>query len=250
VVARGTDRFPLLVKYIDAEEALSVQVHPDDAYGLAHEGELGKTEMWYILHADPGADLIAGLRAGVTQDDFRRALAQGDPAELLHRVPVSTGDCLFIPAGRIHAIMPGVLILEIQQNSDTTYRLYDWGRLGLDGLPRPLHVAQAMAVTNWTDYAPGLQPQPAVTLGDNMCRTLAACSYFAVDKYSLITPQSFTTDGGSFHILNVVAGRGRLHWSGGEEGLCRGDSLLVPAAIRDFTLIPDEEAAIVVSSVP
>ncbi|HOF89518.1 MAG TPA: class I mannose-6-phosphate isomerase, partial [Armatimonadota bacterium] len=168
VAAEDGARFPLLVKYLDAEKPLSVQVHPDDAYAAEHAGELGKTEMWYVLHAEPDACLIAGLRAGVTREAFADALAHGDPAALLHRLPVSAGDTLFIPAGRIHAILPGLLLLEIQQNSDTTYRLYDWGRVGLDGTPRALHADEAMAVANWHDYEPRAGIVSRAPLGDNV----------------------------------------------------------------------------------
>ncbi len=250
VNARWHGAFPLLVKYIDAEDKLSVQVHPDDEYALAHEGELGKTEMWYVLRAEPGACLIAGLNPGVTAEQFRTALEHGDPAALLYHLPVQTGDSLFIPAGRIHAIMPGLLILEIQENSDTTYRLYDWGRVGLDGQPRTLHVAQAMAVADWTDYA----PQPAVlgieTEAGNTKTVLARCPYFEVDKYDLTAPRAFATDGGSFTILNCVAGAGTLVWSGGLEALTFGDSLFIPAGVTQFTLQPDGAASFVVSVVP
>lgn len=244
------EKFPLLVKYIDADEPLSVQVHPDDAYADEHAGEAGKTEMWHILYAEPGACLIAGLRDGVTREQFADALAHGDPAALLHRLPVAAGDTVFIPAGRIHAIMPGLLLLEIQQNSDTTYRLYDWGRLGLDGQPRALHVAEAMAVTNWQDY----EPSPGVVhedrLGANRETVLAACPYFVVEKYFLDAPLTLPADAGSFRILNCVTGSGALEWSGGREPLAFGDSLLLPAVLGAVTLCPDHHADIVISYVP
>jgi len=250
VAARYGTRFPLLVKYIDAEDKLSVQVHPDDAYAGVHEGELGKTEMWHVLHADPGACLIAGLTPGVTREDFAHALAHDDPAQLLYRMPVHTGDSIFIPAGRIHAIMPGLLILEIQQNSDTTYRLYDWGRMGLDGTPRALHVDDAMAVTNWTDYAPKTGCVREEAEGLNLKTTLAACEYFVVEKFDLQTPRHFTNTGASCYILNCVAGEGVLQWAGGTESLVFGDSLLVPASLASFTLEPWGEASFVLSHVP
>ncbi len=250
VLTRRAEVFPLLVKYLDANDSLSVQVHPDDAYALAHEGELGKTEMWYVLHADPDATLIAGLREGVTREEFQRALALGHPADLLHRLPVKTGDALLIPAGRIHALLPGLLILEIQENSDTTYRLYDWDRPGLDGQPRPLHIEQAMAVANWADY----QVQPVVErvelLGINRRSQLAACEYFVVDKYVLAGECVFAFPGDRFHILNCVAGRAALTWTGGSELLHYGDSMLIPASLPDFSLEPDGSASFLISYVP
>jgi len=250
VCGRFDTVFPLLVKYIDAGEELSVQVHPSDEYAAEHAGEMGKTEMWYVLHADPGACLIAGLREGVTREAFQQALIDGDPAALLHRMPVRTGDSIFIPSGRIHAIMPGLVILEIQQSSDTTYRLYDWGRMGLDGKPRELHVEQALAVSDWSDY----EPQPGVvsveTEGDNRKTVLATCPYFTVEKYDLRGERTFATDGGSFHILNCVAGNGTLSWEGGTDTITVGDSILVPAGLRHFTLCPHSDASILVSYVP
>lgn len=250
VYAQYGTRFPLLIKYLDADDKLSVQVHPNDAYAMEHEGELGKTEMWYILHADPGAQLIAGLQPGVTREQFGEALAGGDPSDLLHFLPVKTGDAVFIPSGRIHALLSGLLLLEIQQNSDTTYRLYDWGRLGLDGQPRALHVEQAMAVADWTDYAPNPQTERTVIAGANRKTVLATCPYFTVEKHDLASEAIFTTDGGSFYIINCVAGSGDLTWPGGTETLTFGDTLLIPAGLRDFALHPDGEASYLVSFVP
>lgn len=250
VFAKYGANFPLLMKYIDAQQMLSVQVHPDDAYAAAHAGEAGKTEMWYVLHAEPDSCLIAGLNPGVTAEQFRDALAQGDPGRLLYHLPVSTGDSLFIPAGRIHAIMPGLLILEIQQNSDTTYRLYDWGRMGLDGKPRELHVEQAMAVANWTDYPP-LAGTPPPEIEDGNSRTvLASCPYFTVEKYDLQHGRTFMSDGSSFRMLNCVAGSGVLSWEGGTETLSVGDSLLLPASLLCYILLPAEAASFILSYVP
>ncbi|MHB9023617.1 MAG: type I phosphomannose isomerase catalytic subunit [Armatimonadota bacterium] len=250
VSVHGHAHFPLLVKYIDAEEALSVQVHPPDEYARAHGESFGKTEMWYILHADPGATLIVGLQDGVTREQFRQALEDGDPGSLLYQMPVKTGESIHIPAGRIHAIMPGLLILEIQQNSDITYRLYDWGRVGLDGKPRELHIEQAMDVANWSDYTPSPQAEHVHLEGANRRAILATCEYFLVEKYALAAERIFSTDAGSFTIVNCVAGRGELAWAGGTESLTFGDSLLIPASLTDFTLLPDGEAVFIMSSVP
>ena len=247
---RHDDHFPLLVKYLDANDKLSVQVHPDDAYAYAHEGEPGKTEMWYVLHSEPDACLIAGLREGVTAEQFRLALAEGDPSALLYYLPVKTGDTIFIPSGRIHALLSGVLILEIQQNSDTTYRLYDWGRLGLDGKLRQLHVEQALAVANWTDYAPTTQIGHVELTGMNRKTTLISCPYFMVEKYDLGSECVFHGDGGSFHILNCVTGEGALNWSGGSELLSYGDSLLLPACLTDFAIQPNGDASFLLTQVP
>lgn len=248
--ASHSGAFPLLVKYIDADDRLSVQVHPDDTYAQTRAGEHGKTEMWYVLHADPGAELIAGLAPGTTRDIFLAALREGDPAGLLHHFPVRAGDSIFIPAGRIHAILPGLVILEIQQNSDTTFRLYDWGRMGLDGHPRPLHVDEATAVANWYDYT----PQPGVVsreTGNTAIRTeLAACPYFIVDKLDLTGEWGIDSFGATFSILNCVAGSGELRWEGGSESLDFADTLLIPAALPRVTLVPHGHCAVVRSYLP
>ena len=151
---RDFERFPVLIKLIDAHDNLSVQVHPDDAYALAHEGEYGKTEMWYIVDAEPGAELLYGFARDVTKEEFRRAIEENTLLDLVRHVPVRPGDVFFIPAGTLHAIGKGILIAEIQQNSNTTYRVYDYGRVGKDGKPRELHIAKALDVTRLTpaDY--------------------------------------------------------------------------------------------------
>ena len=148
------------MKLLDASRPLSVQVHPDDDYALANEGnELGKTEMWVVLDARPGAEIILGVRPGTTPAAFRAALQAGQLEPYLHRLPVQTGDHVCVPAGSLHAIMGGLLIAEIQQNSNTTYRVYDWNRLQ-NGQPRPLHIDKAMSVINFAQVAPGLcQPE-------------------------------------------------------------------------------------------
>lgn len=234
-------QFPLLVKYIDASDVLSVQVHPDDAYAREHENEPGKTEMWYVLSCEPGAELIAGLRQGVTREIFVDALRAGNPGELLHHIPVKAGDTLFIPAGRIHAITAGLVILEIQQNSDTTYRLYDWGR------ERELHIEQALDVVNWKDYEPMPGIISTVLCGMNRKTILADCRYFTVEKYDLLDRWLLYTDGGSFHILNCAAGHGVMSWELGKEKLDMGDTLLIPASIKEFTLDPSGSASFVMS---
>jgi len=249
VRARFGDTFPLLVKYLDANDRLSVQVHPDDAYALAHEGERGKTEMWYVLHADPGAAIIAGLREGVTKDEFIRALAAGDPTALLHHLPVKTGETILIPAGRIHTLLPGLLVLEIQENSDTTYRLYDWGRVGLDGKPRELHVEKALAVIHWSDYYARPETERAERLNGNRRSVLTTCEYFTVEKYSLAGEHTFHLRDDRFHLLNCVAGACALTWEDGTETLRYGDSVLIPADLTDFTLQPDDDASFLISYV-
>ena len=149
-------KFPLLFKFIDAAQDLSVQVHPDDSYAQKHHESFGKTEMWYVMHADPGARLIMGFKEGVVQSDYLTALEAGTLAGLLKEVPVSAGDAFYIAPGTVHAIGGGILLAEIQQTSDLTYRMFDWNRMGLDGKPRQLHTAHALQVMNFEPIDAGL----------------------------------------------------------------------------------------------
>ena len=148
-------KFPLLIKILDAQDILSLQVHPPESVARRLGGE-PKTEMWYVADAEPGAHLLVGLKRGVTREEFERKVRAGTAAECVHRVPVQKGDAMFLPAGRIHAIGAGLVLFEIQQNSDTTYRVFDWNRVGPDGKPRPLHIAEAMESIDFSDYEPGL----------------------------------------------------------------------------------------------
>jgi mannose-6-phosphate isomerase len=172
----GHPRFPVLIKVLDARDDLSIQVHPPAEKAAALGGE-PKTEMWYIADHTPGAKLYVGLKHGVSRTDFERALADGTVAVLVHAVRPRTGDSIFIRSGRVHAIGAGFLIFEIQQNSDTTYRVFDWNRMGLDGRPRELHIAQSMASIDFHDFEPGMD-QPAGGV-------LADCEYFKVERVAL-----------------------------------------------------------------
>ena len=145
----SSERFPLLIKLIDANDKLSVQVHPDNEYAKIHDNDLGKTEMWYIIDAKPNAKLICGVKSGTTKKQFEEAIKNNTLNEYLNYVDVKKGDTIFIPSGTVHAILDGIVIAEIQQNSDTTYRVYDWGRVGKDGKPRELHVEKALDVINF-----------------------------------------------------------------------------------------------------
>ena len=170
--------FPILIKLIDAKDNLSIQVHPSDEYALRVEGEYGKTEMWYVVDCDPGSCLYYGFNREVTPDEFAARIADNTLLEVLNKVEVKKGDCFFIESGTIHAIGAGLLIAEIQQNSNTTYRVYDYGRVGADGQPRQLHVEKAKAVTQ---LCPPKAAYGAVETVDGKAR-LASCKYFTVDK--------------------------------------------------------------------
>ena len=234
------ERFPLLVKFIDANDKLSVQVHPNDDYTMQHEkGEFGKTEMWYIVHAEKGAKLIAGLSHSVDRDEFKEHLENNTVEEVLHHLEVQTGDVLFIPAGRIHAILPGVVINEIQQNSDLTYRVYDWGRVGFDGKPRDLHIKKSLDVINFNDVTPNPSKIHYAHIDTNVMAILARCLYFQVEKYLLNDKMKFSGDKSSFAIFTVIDGYGVLQWENNKEmELNKGETILIPASITSYTIYP------------
>lgn len=222
------DRFPLLLKLINTSEALSVQVHPNDDYALAKENDLGKTEAWYVMQADPGAYLIIGT-GDLEREDFRLALDENRIEEMLHRVPVNEGDVFYIQAGLLHAIGPGLILYEIQQNSDTTYRFYDYGR------PRELHVEKAMEVIdfqlNGTRVEGVTRPIPG-----GLKTQLICCPHFSLEKYQVETRVEERSDPARFFLFTVVKGSGALYWEKGREAMKKGDSLLIPAALGTYTL--------------
>ena len=189
--------FPMLIKLIDAKKDLSIQVHPSDAYALEHEGQYGKTEMWVVLDAEPGASLYYGFDREVSLEEFSSRVSDGTLTEVLRKVPVKPGDVFFIPSGTLHAIGAGLVIAEIQQNSNVTYRVFDYGRLGADGKPRPLHVEKALAVTD-------RRPAPALDFGDH----LGDCRYFTTDGHQ--GDFQGDCDGTSFHALLFTEGQGSL----------------------------------------
>ena len=257
--ARSPD-FPLLVKVLDATRWLSVQVHPDDSYAREHAGEQGKTELWIILHAEPGAELIYGLKAGVDRQQLSQAAADGAIEPLLHRVPVRAGDAVYLPAGTVHALGPGTIIAEIQQNSDTTYRLYDWGRTGSDGAARPLHIRQALDVIDWRMIEPEIARPPVLPSPDGWKRELlsdlrtiggpsppalrapagapTACPYFRVERLAG-RPGSNWSDicaGDTFQIWAALSGSVSLRWAGAPVALGAISWLLLPAALGAFEL--------------
>jgi mannose-6-phosphate isomerase len=208
--AHEREKFPLLVKLLDANRPLSVQVHPDDEYALTHEGnELGKTEMWYVLEATSNAALILGVQPDVTLELFQKGIEEGNLEQYLHELPISTGDTVCVPAGTVHAILEGAVIAEIQQNSNTTYRVYDWNRVGADGKPRPLHIEKALDVIDFSIVQPGIS-QPEIIVEQNGLRRSRLCSnsYFTTEKIELADGASFTgsCDGSTLEIWGVVQG--------------------------------------------
>ena len=234
--AQERGKFPLLVKLLDAHTPLSVQVHPDDAYALAHEGnELGKSEMWVVLHAEPGAELIVGVKAGTTPTAFRQAIEQNRLEPYLHRVPVQAGDHVCVPAGTLHAIMGGLLIAEIQQNSNTTYRVYDWGRVGADGKARPLHVDKALQVIDFQRVEPQVVPPTLLAEAPGLRRELLCRNrYFTTERVTLEAGAAFhgACTGESLEIWGVLDGQVTVN----ELGLDAVRFCLLPAALGEFVV--------------
>lgn len=228
-------KFPLLIKLLDANRNLSVQVHPDDEYALKREGnELGKTEMWVILHAEDDAAIILGVKEQTTPQVFREALEAGRLEQHLHEIPVATGDFVCVPSGSLHAILGGVLIAEIQQNSDVTYRVYDWNRVGQNGKPRPLHVDQAMEVINFQQVEPALPMARSLTSGTNPINRSELCRnpYFVVERVKLAATARYEgqCNGETLHIWGVI--NGAVHVAGAN------DSEAIDMDAVRFTLLP------------
>jgi len=239
----ASDVFPLLVKIIDARQKLSVQVHPNDEAAAVHGGD-AKTEMWYVLNADRDACVFAGFAPGADRETFERALAEERLEEALNRFPVKPGKAVYIPGGRVHAIGSGCLLLEIQQNSNTTYRVYDWGRVGKDGKPRDLHIDQAFKVINWDDTIPELSnPRLLAEHDGNSTWEIMCCPYFHVVRLDISEPEPVENDGRSFHALFTARGNVMVKTPQAEVETAPGTSCLLPAALHNYTLDPNSNPA-------
>jgi mannose-6-phosphate isomerase len=251
-VDRGA-AFPLLVKFIFAEERLSVQVHPDDAYASRHEaaaGGRGKTEMWYTVNARPGAEVLAGLRREVTRESFERAIADGNAENALLHVPMSAGDAIFIPAGTMHTIGAGLVLCEIQQLSDITYRVYDYGRRDANGKARELHVEKALAVTKFGDEFAG-KISPARASRNGVAKTyFAACRYFATEKWEFSAPVSAAASPEHFELLIILGGSGSIAVGGETLAYERAHVWLMPAALGGYALNPTTPTSLLRTYVP
>jgi mannose-6-phosphate isomerase len=251
-LARG--RFPLLVKLLDANQDLSVQVHPDDAFAGMHEhGELGKTEMWYVLRARPGAELIFGLERGATPASLRKAIDDHAVEKELHRLPVQAGDAVFIPSGTVHALLAGIVVAEIQQNSDTTYRLHDWGRLGADGKPRPLHIDKALRVIDWARAEPAkVEPRFVRTLDGLQQSELVRCSYFVVERVTLDAGVRFrgVCDGATSEIWGCISGAIDLEWTGQPLPMQAIRFVLLPAILGPFSVRARQSSVLLRAFIP
>lgn len=233
---KSGDSFPVLVKLIDAKNDLSVQVHPNDEYAHKYENDNGKTEMWYVIDAAPGSELVYGFNEELSKDEFRKAIEDNTLMEKLRRVPVKQGDVFFIEPGTLHAIGKGILIAEIQQSSNVTYRVYDYGRLGADGKPRPLHIEKALEVTNTKPLDPE-RPVYGLELDGVVTQLLADCQYFNVNRHRLIKELELYADKNSFaHVLMIGGSGGELVADNYKLELTMGSSVFVPAGTGAFAI--------------
>lgn len=234
------ERFPLLIKLIDAEADLSIQVHPDDEYAALHTTDLGKTEMWYIVDAAPDAKIIYGLKKKYSADEVKTAIANGTLEELMNYVPVKKGETYFIPSGMVHAICKGILIAEIQQNSNITYRVYDYNRVGADGKLRELHVDDALAVIGKIE-----DPAAVRAESDETKSMIAKCGYFTVYHFENKAFSMTATEDSFVHLL-CLGGKAEISCGNCNMSIAKGESVFVPAGAGAFSLT--EGADIVAST--
>ena len=239
----GTDcekfeEFPVLIKLIDAKDNLSVQVHPDNEYAMRVEGEYGKTEMWYIVDCDEGASLLYGFKEKISKDKFAECIENNTLLDVANSVSVKKGDVFFIEAGTLHAIGKGILIAEIQQNSNTTYRVYDYGRVGVDGKPRELHVEKAKDVTKLEPPTRPVKPEGAPIKKDGYTQTLlSSCEYFTVNVLDIDTEAVLSADDKSFNSLLCLEGAAEVISADGEKvSMEKGDSVFIEADFGKYTV--------------
>ncbi len=239
-------RFPILIKYIDANRKLSVQVHPDDDYAQRHEGphELGKTECWYIMDAPPGAELVLGMKKGITKHDFERMIKENRIEDSINRIQVTKGDFIYLKSGTVHALLEGIMVCEIQENSDTTYRLYDWGRMGHDGKPRPLHIDKALDVTNFLPAEIYESSMKELLISydktrKNSTQELIRSPFFNIDLLQYTHRVSLTIDNAHFNTLNIIDGEGDVACDESTVSFKRGETLLIPRTCRQYAILSD-----------
>jgi mannose-6-phosphate isomerase len=229
-------RFPLLIKIIDAQETLSLQVHPP-ADKAAQLGGEPKAEMWYVAQAGPAAELFVGLKKGVSRADFETGLARQTVAECFHRIPVKPGDAMFLPSGRVHALGARTVIFEIQQNSDTTYRVFDWNRMDEHGKGRELHVKQSLASIDFADIEPPLLPRQSIPAHPGTIRPLVKNELFEVNLRQMAGKESLPLASGRMEIIGVTDGALRIETNGDTFDLSKGQFCLIPAQCPATTAI-------------
>ena len=245
--------FPLLVKFIFAEEKLSVQVHPDDEYAARHEqaaGGRGKTEMWYAIRARPDAEVLAGLKPGVTREIFKRAIEDGSAEDCLEHVPLRAGEAIFVPAGTAHTIGAGLVLCEIQEYSDLTYRVFDYDRRDALGHARELHIEKALQVMRFGEQRGG-KIDAARMVRDGVTQTLyIACRYFAVERWEFAERMAAETSPEHFDLLTFLEGRGAIQWDGESVEYAPAQTWLLPAALGAYHLTPRERTSLLRAYVP
>jgi mannose-6-phosphate isomerase len=245
--------FPVLIKFIFPNDKLSIQVHPNDAYAAKYEqnaGGRGKTEMWHLVCAQRGAEIMFGLEPGVNKEEFLRALAAGTLEKLLVHLPVQTGDTYFVPAGTQHAIGPGMVICEIQEYSDLTYRVYDYGRVDSAGKPRELHIEKALEVTNFSGGNGGKIEPLALHSPDARKYLLAACKFFATERWDCNRTTPIESDLEEFQVFVILEGTGAFHDSEGAFPYRPGEAWFLPANLPTTLLQPDGASSVLRVTVP
>ncbi len=229
---KNMDKFPLLIKFIDAKDNLSVQVHPDDEYASQFEQDTGKTEMWYVMDCDEEASIVCGMKETVKQEEIADIIQKGNIRDNLKQVPIHKGDVIYIPSGTVHAILKGTLICEIQQNSNLTYRVYDWDRIGKDGKPRELHIQKAIDVIKQ-------DAKHSITSTNGQkeaCNNVINCDYFKVDSVKIKSSYQSISNEESFEAYMVVEGNGVIKTNSKEYEIKLGDSFIVPANLGEYEI--------------
>ena len=245
--------FPLLVKFIFPMDKLSIQVHPDDAYAAAHEkaaGGRGKTETWYVVSANSGAQVLVGLKLGVDKETFREGLARHTVEGLFETVPVRAGDTIFVPAGTPHTIGSGMIICEVQEYSDLTYRVYDYGRVDTQGKPRELHIEKALEVTNFSQ-SPGGKITALSLPADGAVRSLlTACRFFATERWECSANCEIPVDAARFELIIILEGAGTFSWPDSVARFQRGECWLIPASQGHIVVRPEAATSLIRTWVP
>jgi mannose-6-phosphate isomerase len=245
--------FPLLVKFIFPAEKLSLQVHPDDRYASRYEaaaGGRGKTEMWYAMRADPGAEVLLGMRPEVTLDDFKRAIADGTAEQCLERVPLRAGEAAFVSAGSAHTIGPGFVLCEVQQQSDLTYRVYDYNRRDAQGRARELHVAKALDVMRFGRQTCGRLEPVRLERGGISESHFVACKYFATERWDFAATARAAGSREHFDVVIVLEGSGSIRWRDKSMAYAAGQVWLMPAALGEYDLAPSARTSLLRTYVP
>src|ERR1700688_2775915 len=245
--------FPLLVKFLFPTDQLSIQVHPDDTYAQQNEppGAVGKTEMWHVVSAEPGATLLLGLVPEVDREKFQSAIKQGGLEHFFERLPVSPGETFYVPSGTPHTIRAGMILCEVQQNSDLTYRLYDFHRVDAHGTPRELHVEKAMSVIDFEHRRGGkVSPVALPSANGTKKSLLVAGPYFATERWDLSAQHRGKSDPAHFELLVILGGRGNIQWSGGSCSYRQGDGWFIPANLGEFSVVPESNTSILRAYVP